>query len=55
MFCSHSIDEDEIKLLTAGRDVAKASQIINLKIIIATTEVYLPIEDTTFHEVNASG
>jgi hypothetical protein len=32
-----------------------ASQIINLKNKIATTDVYLPIEEIIFQEVKASG
>ena len=55
MFCNHSIEEDEIKLWMAGRAVATASQIIKLNNKMATTDVYLPIEEITFQVVNASG
>ena len=39
MFCSHSIDEAEIKLCTIGRAVAMASQMINLSMITPTKDV----------------
>lgn len=40
---------------TGVRLEARASHIIKANIRIATTDVYLPIEDTTFHDVKASG
>jgi hypothetical protein len=54
-FWSHSIEDEKIKLLIKVRKEEIDSQIINLNKITATTEVYLPKEDTIFHEVKASG
>jgi hypothetical protein len=52
---SHSIEEEKIKLLIMAREDEIDSQIMNLKKITATTEVYLPNEETTFQDVKASG
>jgi len=38
-----------------AREEDRDSQMIKLKRITAVKEVYLPKEETTFHEVNASG
>ena len=44
--------EDElIKLNIIGREALSASQIIKLNMRIAITDVYLPIDDTTFQVV----
>jgi len=42
-------------VLTTGRLEVIASHIIKANIKIATTDVYLPIEDTIFQDVKASG
>jgi len=44
-----------MKLLIIAREEEIDSQIINLNKITATTDVYLPKEDTTFQVVKASG
>jgi hypothetical protein len=51
----HSIEEELISEFGISRLALIASQMIALNISTATKEVYLPKEDTTFHEVNISG
>jgi hypothetical protein len=55
LFLSHSINDRLISEFITGRFAVIASQMIYLNINTATTEICLPIEETTFHEVNASG
>jgi hypothetical protein len=53
--CIHSIDGDGIEETCTLRPEASASHKITLNITTAITDVYLPIEETTFHIVYASG
>jgi hypothetical protein len=40
---------------TILRDLANLSQMIHINMIMAQNEIKDPIEETTFHEVKASG
>jgi len=55
LLLNHSIKDKLINEFITGRFAVIASQIIYLNIRTAITEMCLPIEETTFHEVNASG
>jgi len=52
---AHSIKDGWIEAFITGRLEVIASHMIKANIKIATTEVYLPIEETTFQDVKASG
>jgi len=51
----HSIDVGIWGLEITGRCAANASQMIKMKNIRAVNDSNDPIEDTTFHFMNASG
>jgi hypothetical protein len=52
---AHSIEDELIKLVNGARVDESLSQMIPENIITAINEVYLPKEETTFHEVYISG
>jgi hypothetical protein len=47
-FIFHSIDGEKDRLEIGDRLAEKASQMIKIKKKIATTEIWLPMEDTMF-------
>ena len=51
----HSMDVGMCCLVSTGRCVAKASQIMKINIIRAVKDSIDPIDDTTFHFMKASG
>jgi len=53
--CSHSKEVGRYIENKTGRDLTKASHTISMNPITEINEIVDPIDDNTFHGVNASG
>jgi hypothetical protein len=49
------MEDEELMWDMEGREEIRASQMININMRMATNEICLPMEDTKFHEMKASG